>query len=117
MLLLSIFPSDEVTLQFLKAQGREEDFSYVLPDEDALYDRVIDINLSELVPLAACPHSPDNIKRVDEIGAIKIDQVCIGSCTNSSFQDMLKVAHILKGKTVHPDVSLTITPALNRYII
>lgn len=106
----SIFPSDEVTLQFLKAQGREEDFSYVLPDEDALYDRVIDINLSELVPLAACPHSPDNIKRVDEIGAIKIDQVCIGSCTNSSFQDMLKVAHILKGKTVHPDVSLTITP-------
>lgn len=106
----SIFPSDEVTLQFLKAQGREEDFSYVLPDEDALYDRVIDINLSELVPLAACPHSPDNIKRVDEIGAVKIDQVCIGSCTNSSFQDMLKVAHILKGKTVHPDVSLTITP-------
>ncbi|MEG2583521.1 MAG: aconitase family protein, partial [Oscillospiraceae bacterium] len=79
-------------------------------DSDAIYDEVVEINLSELVPLAACPHSPDNVKSVAEIGNIKIDQVCIGSCTNSSLADMLKVAHILKGKTVHPDVSLSIAP-------
>ena len=106
----SIFPSDETTLAFLKAQGREEDFTALSADPDAVYDEEININLSELVPLAACPHSPDNVKTVEEIGAIKIDQVCIGSCTNSSLQDMLKVAHILKGKTVHPDVSLSIAP-------
>lgn len=106
----SIFPSDETTLAFLKAQGREEDFTALSADPDAVYDEEININLSELVPLAACPHSPDNVKTVEEIGAIKIDQVCIGSCTNSSLQDMLKVAHILNGKTVHPDVSLSIAP-------
>lgn len=106
----SIFPSDETTLAFLKAQGREEDFTALSADPYAVYDEEININLSELVPLAACPHSPDNVKTVEEIGAIKIDQVCIGSCTNSSLQDMLKVAHILKGKTVHPDVSLSIAP-------
>ena len=106
----SIFPSDETTLAFLKAQDREEDFTALSADPDAVYDEEININLSELVPLAACPHSPDNVKTVEEIGAIKIDQVCIGSCTNSSLQDMLKVAHILKGKTVHPDVSLSIAP-------
>lgn len=106
----SIFPSDEVTRQFLKAQCREEDYTPLSADADAVYDEVVDINLSELVPLAACPHSPDNVKSVEEIGAMKIDQVCIGSCTNSSLLDMLKVAYILKGKTVHPDVSLSIAP-------
>ncbi len=106
----SIFPSDETTRQFLKAQGREEDYTPLSADSDAVYDEVVEINLSELVPLAACPHSPDNVKSVEEIGPMKIDQVCIGSCTNSSLLDMLKVAHILKGKTVHPDVSLSIAP-------
>ena len=106
----SIFPSDEVTLEFLKAQGREEVWTPLCADDDAEYDEVVRINLSELVPLAACPHSPDNVKSVDQIGPMKIDQVCIGSCTNSSLLDMMKVAHILKGKTVHPDVSLAIAP-------
>ena len=106
----SIFPSDEITREFLKAQKREEVWTALSADSDAVYDEVVEINLSELVPLAACPHSPDNIKSVSEIGNIKIDQVCIGSCTNSSLLDMLKVAHILKGKTVHPDVSLSIAP-------
>lgn len=106
----SIFPSDEVTRAFLKAQGREEDWIELKADDDAVYDQEVNIDLSELVPLAACPHSPDNVKTVEEIGNIKIDQVCIGSCTNSSLQDLLKVAHILKGKTVHPDVSLAIAP-------
>lgn len=106
----SIFPSDEVTREFLAAQGREEDWAELKADEDAVYDQEVNIDLSQLVPLAACPHSPDNVKTVEEIGGIKIDQVCIGSCTNSSLQDLLKVAHILKGKTVHPDVSLAIAP-------
>ena len=106
----SIFPSDETTREFLKAQAREEDYTPLCADEDAVYDEVVEINLSELVPLAACPHSPDNVKSVAEIGEMKIDQVCIGSCTNSSLLDMLKVAYILKGKTVHPDVSLSIAP-------
>ena len=106
----SIFPSDEVTKEFLKAQGREGDYTPLSADADAVYDEHITINLSELVPLAACPHSPDNVKSVSEIGRLKVDQVCIGSCTNSSLLDMLKVAHILKGKTVHPDVSLSIAP-------
>ena len=91
----SIFPSDETTLKFLKAQGREEDYVELSADPDAVYDEEVNIDLSELVPLAACPHSPDNVKTVEEIGAIKIDQVCIGSCTNSSLQDLRKVAHIL----------------------
>ena len=106
----SIFPSDETTREFLKAQAREEDYTPLCADADAVYDEVVEINLSELVPLAACPHSPDNVKSVAEIGEMKIDQVCIGSCTNSSLLDMLKVAYILKGKTVHPDVSLSIAP-------
>ncbi len=106
----SIFPSDEITREFLKAQGREEDYTPLSADADAEYDEVVEINLSELIPLAACPHSPDNVKSIKEIGNMKIDQVCIGSCTNSSLLDMLKVAHILKGKTVHPDVSLSIAP-------
>lgn len=106
----SIFPSDEVTRQFLKAQQREADYTPLKADSDADYDMVVEINLSELTPMAACPHSPDNVKTLDEIGDMKIDQVCIGSCTNSSLLDMLKVAYILKGKTVHPDVSLAIAP-------
>ena len=106
----SIFPSDEITREFLKAQQREEVWTELSADADAVYDEEVVIDLSELEPLAACPHSPDNVKSVKEIGKIKIDQVCIGSCTNSSLMDMLKVAHILKGKTVHPDVSLSIAP-------
>jgi len=106
----SIFPSDEITREFLKAQQREDVWTELSADADAVYDEEITINLSELEPLAACPHSPDNVKSVQEIGKIKIDQVCIGSCTNSSLLDMLKVAHILKGRTVHPDVSLSIAP-------
>lgn len=111
----SIFPSDEITKAFLEAQGRGEVWSEQKADDDAVYDEVVEINLSELVPLAACPHSPDNVKSVQEIenekgGKLKVDQVCIGSCTNSSLLDMMKVAHILKGKTVHPDVSLAIAP-------
>lgn len=106
----SIFPSDETTLAFLKAQDRADVWSKLKADDDAVYDEQIDIDLSQLVPLAACPHSPDNVKSVNEIGKLKIDQVCIGSCTNSSYVDMMKVAHILKGKTVDPSVSLAIAP-------
>lgn len=106
----SIFPSDEITRAFLKAQGREDDWTEIQPDADAEYDEVIDINLSELEPLAAMPHMPDRVKKVKEIGKIKIDQVAIGSCTNSSYTDMMKVAAILKGKTVCPSVSLCIAP-------
>ena len=106
----SIFPSDEVTLEFLKAQDRADVWQELKADDDAVYDEQIDIDLSKLVPQAACPHSPDNVKNFEEIGPLKIDQVCIGSCTNSSYMDMMKVAHILKGKTVHPDVSLAIAP-------
>jgi len=106
----SIFPSDEVTKEFLRAQGREDEWSELLPDKDAIYDEEITINLSELEPLAAKPHSPDKVEKVTEIGKIKVDQVVIGSCTNSSFIDMMKVANVLKGKTVHPEVSLVIAP-------
>ena len=106
----SIFPSDEVTYEFLKAQGREKEYIPLYADDDAFYDEVIDVDLSLLTPKAACPHSPDNVKSVSEIGAKKIDQVCIGSCTNSSYMDLMTVAEILKGKTVHPDVSLSIAP-------
>ncbi len=106
----SIFPSDEITKSFLEAQERGDVWVPLAADEDAVYDETVTINLSELEPLAACPHSPDNVKSVSEIGKLKIDQVCIGSCTNSSLLDMLKVAHILRGKTVHPDVSLSIAP-------
>lgn len=106
----SIFPSDEITRAFMEAQGRADDWVALEPDADAVYDEVIDIDLSSLVPMAACPHSPDAVKTIEEIGALKVDQCCIGSCTNSSLSDMLKVAAILKGKTVHPDVSLSIAP-------
>lgn len=106
----SVFPSDEITKSFLKAQGREEDWSELKPDPDAKYDEIIDIDLSALEPMAAMPHMPDNVKKVSEIGNIEIRQVCIGSCTNSSLLDLLKVAAILKGKKVAPNVSLTISP-------
>lgn len=106
----SIFPSDEITLAFLKAQGREADWAEIQPDADAVYDEVIDIDLCSLTPMAACPHMPDRVKTTDEIGKIKVDQVAIGSCTNSSYVDMMKVAAILKGKTVDPSVSLCIAP-------
>jgi aconitate hydratase len=104
----SIFPSDEITRQFLEAQGRGDCWKELKSDEDAQYDEIIDLDLSSLEPLAACPHSPDAVKSVTEIGPIKVDQCCIGSCTNSSYLDMMRVAAILKGKTVHPDVNLTI---------
>jgi len=106
----SIFPSDEITLAFLKAQGRENDWTEILPDADAEYDEIIDIDLCALTPMAACPHMPDQVKTTEEIGKLKVDQVAIGSCTNSSFVDMMKVAAILKGKTVCPTVSLCIAP-------
>ena len=106
----SVFPSDEVTKAFLKAQGRGSDWRPLEADPDAVYDRIIEIDLDELEPMTACPHSPDNVCRVSEKAGMKVDQVCIGSCTNSSLYDMLKVAAILKGRTVSPDVSLSISP-------
>ena len=106
----SIFPSDEVTRAFLEAQGRGADYVPLASDPDAQYDKVIDIDLSALEPLIACPHSPDNVVPVREIAGTKVDQVCIGSCTNSSLLDMLKVAAILKGKQISPEVSLSISP-------
>ena len=106
----SIFPSDEVTKAFLAAQGREEDYIPLASDPDAEYDRVIDIDLSALKPMIACPHSPDNVVTVESLKGVKVDQVCIGSCTNSSLFDMLKVAAMLKGKTIAPGVSLSLSP-------
>ena len=106
----SIFPSDETTRAFLKAQGREADYIPLASDADAAYDRIIPIDLSALKPMIACPHSPDNVVSVESIAGTKVDQVCVGSCTNSSLYDMLKVAAMLKGKTVHPNVSLSISP-------
>ena len=106
----SIFPSDDITRQFLAAQGRAEDYIPLSSDPDAEYDRIIDIDLSELKPMIACPHSPDNVVEVASLKDVKVDQVCIGSCTNSSLYDMLKVAAMLKGKTIHPSVSLSVSP-------
>lgn len=106
----SIFPSDETTKAFLEAEGRPEDYVELKSDDDAVYDKIIDINLSELKPMIACPHSPDNVVEVSSLKGTKVDQVCIGSCTNSSLLDMLKVAALLKGKTIRPEVSLSISP-------
>ncbi len=106
----SIFPSDEITRAYLKAQGREEDWIELLPDPDAEYDEIIEINLSELEPLIACPHSPDNVVPVREVEGIKVDQVVIGSCTNSSFVDLIRAGTMLKGKKVHPDVIFAVAP-------
>jgi len=106
----SIFPSDEITKAFLEAQGRGDVYVPLASDPDAEYDRIIDINLSELKPLLACPHSPDNIKSAEELSGVKVDQVCIGSCTNSSLRDMLRVAKMLKGKKIDDSVSLSVSP-------
>ena len=106
----SIFPSDEVTKAFLEAEGRGEDYTPLASDDDAVYDRIIDINLSELEPLIACPHMPDNVVKVSSLKGTKVDQVCVGSCTNSSLMDMLKVAALLKGKTIKDSVSMSVSP-------
>ena len=106
----SIFPSDEVTKAFLEAEGRGEDYIELSSDADAVYDKIIDIDLSALKPMIACPHSPDNVVTVESLKGTKVDQVCIGSCTNTSLFDMLKVAALLKGKTIRPEVSLSISP-------
>lgn len=106
----SIFPSDEMTRDFLEAQGRGGDWTPLASDEDAEYEKVLKIDLGDLEPLAACPHSPDNVKKVSELGDIKVDQICIGSCTNSSLTDMLKVASMLRGKKIDDTVSLSISP-------
>lgn len=106
----SVFPSDEITRAFLKAQGREEDYREVAADEDADYERVIKIDLSQLEPLIACPHMPDNVVTVKSLKGMKVDQVCIGSCTNSSLFDMLKAAAMIKGSCVAPNVSMSVSP-------
>lgn len=106
----SIFPSDEITKAFLEAEGRGGDYVELKSDDDAQYDKIIDIDLSQLEPMIACPHSPDNVVKVSNLKGVKVDQVCIGSCTNSSLLDMLKVAALLKGKTIRPEVSLSISP-------
>ncbi|WP_129723292.1 aconitate hydratase [Xylanivirga thermophila] len=106
----SIFPSDEMTRAFMRAQNREDEWIEICADYDAQYDEEIEIDLSTLEPLIAKPHSPDNVDSVKNVGPIKVDQVAIGSCTNSSYLDLMRVAKILKGKTVHPDVSLVISP-------
>ena len=106
----SIFPSDEITREFLKAEGREQDYTPLCSDPDAVYDKIIDINLSELKPLIACPHSPDNVVTVESLKGTKVNQVCVGSCTNSSLADMLKVAKLLKGKVISPSVSMSVSP-------
>ncbi|MCE1246835.1 MAG: aconitate hydratase [Firmicutes bacterium] len=106
----SVFPSDEITLAFLKAQDREKDWEEILPDADAEYDEVVEINLSELEPMAATPHSPGNISAIKDIEGLEVQQVCIGSCTNSSLRDLRTVAALLKGRTVHPGCSLVISP-------
>ncbi len=106
----SLFPSDEITRAYLKAQGREEDWMELLPDSDAEYDEIVEIELSQLEPLIACPHSPDNVVPVREVEGIKVDQVVIGSCTNSSFVDLTRAAKLLEGKKVHPDVVFAVAP-------
>ena len=112
----SVFPSDEITKQFLKAQGRDDDWVEVKADEDAAYDRVVEIDLSELVPLAAVPHSPGNIKTVKELSGMTVNQVCVGSCTNSSYKDLMTVAKILKDKKAHPSVSFVVSPGSKQVI-
>lgn len=112
----SIFPSDENTKAYLKSQGREEDYTPLAADPDAVYDQELIVDLDKLTPLAAQPHSPDNVDTVANIGEIKVDQVAIGSCTNSSYTDLMKVAAILKGKKVHPDVSLVISPGSSKIL-
>lgn len=106
----SIFPSDEQTRLYLEAQGRVSSWVPVAPDPDAAYDEILEINLDQLEPMVAQPSSPDSVCSVSEVEGTKISQVCVGSCTNSSFRDLMTVATMLKGKTVHPDISFTVTP-------
>ncbi len=106
----SVFPSDEITKEFLKAQGREEDWTELKADPDAEYDQVVEINLSEIEPLAATPHSPGNISKVRDLEGMEVDQVCVGSCTNSSYRDLMTVAKIVEGKTAHPKTSFVVAP-------
>lgn len=106
----SVFPSDEATKAFLKAQGREKDYSPVTADADATYDGLFEIDLSSVVPMAACPHSPGNVKKVSEIAGLKVNQIAIGSCTNSSYADLFKAGNILNGQSIHPDVCLAVAP-------
>ena len=106
----SVFPSDGLTRAFLKAQGREAVWRELLPDPDAVYDRIIEIDLGGVVPMVACPHSPDNVDRVSSLKGIKVDQVAIGSCTNSSYKDLVTVAKILQGRVAHPGVSFILAP-------
>lgn len=112
----SVFPSDENTRAYLKSQGREEDYRPLAADADAVYDEELIVDLDKLTPLAAMPHSPDNVDSISNIGEIKVDQVAIGSCTNSSYTDLMKVAAILKGRKVHPDVSLVISPGSSKIL-
>ena len=112
----SVFPADEITRAFLKAQGREEDFAEIFADADAAYEQEIEINLSEVIPLIACPHSPGNVVPVESLKDIKVDQVCVGSCTNSSLYDMLKVAALLKGKVIDPGVSMSVSPGTRQVL-
>ncbi len=112
----SVFPSDEVTKEFLRAQDREDDWMELIADDDAEYDQIVEIDLSELVPMAATPHSPGNISTVRDIGEIDVDQVCVGSCTNSSYKDMMTVAEILKGKKLHSNTSFVVAPGSKQVI-
>jgi len=112
----SIFPSDENTLAYLKSQGREKDYFPLSADDDAIYDEILKIDMSTLSPLAAKPHSPDNVDSIKNIGSIKVDQVAIGSCTNSSYSDLMKVAGILKGNRIHPNVDLVISPGSSKIL-
>ncbi len=112
----SVFPSDEITKQFLKAQGRVEDWTELKSDEDAEYDEVVELNLSEIEPLAATPHSPGNISKVRDLEGMDVDQVCVGSCTNSSYRDLMTVAKIVERKTVHPRVSFVVAPGSRQVV-
>ena len=112
----SVFPSDQVTRAFLRAQGREQDWVEMTPDPDAAYERVVEVDLGELEPLAAAPHSPGNVSPVRALAGLKVDQVCLGSCTNSSYTDLVRVARMLAGRTVHPDVSCVITPGSKQVV-
>lgn len=112
----SIFPSDDVTLAFLRAQGREKDFRRLEPDDDVVYDEVIEIDLSSIEPMVALPHSPGAVKKVREVGPVKVDQVAIGSCTNSSLRDLKIVAQILKGRTISDTLHVFISPGSRQVV-
>ena len=112
----SLFPSDENTREYMKAQGRGKDWTPLLADAGATYDEELIIDLKKLEPLIAQPHSPDNVIEVSKLKNIEVQQVCVGSCTNSSYRDLMAVAKMLKGKHIHSNVSMTITPGSNRFL-